>query len=84
MAADVVERVLATGGDMYLDTHQHHLPWWQLSLLDVKAALLLLVVMVLVLTGMVLKGLYVLLLAFGIRMQSHFKIANNKGKDKAM
>ncbi len=39
LAADVVERVIATGGEHYLDTHQHKLTWWQLSLLDVKACL---------------------------------------------
>ena len=36
VAADVVERVLATGGEMYLETHEQHLRWWQLSMLDVK------------------------------------------------
>ncbi len=39
LAADVVERVIATGGEHYLETHQHKLTWWQLSLLDVKACL---------------------------------------------
>ncbi len=38
LAADVVERVLITDGDMYLETLQHALSWWQLSLLDVKAS----------------------------------------------
>lgn len=36
LAADVVERVIATGGDPYLATKMHSLSWWQLSLLDVK------------------------------------------------
>ena len=35
VAADV-ERVLATEGEMYLETHEQHLKWWQLSVLDVK------------------------------------------------
>ncbi|DBB07554.1 TPA: hypothetical protein ACH3X3_009010 [Trebouxia sp. C0006] len=35
-AADVVERVIATGGEHYLETHQHRLTWWQLSLLDAE------------------------------------------------
>lgn len=39
LAADVVERVLMTGGDTYLETRQHALHWWQLCLLDVKLAL---------------------------------------------
>ena len=36
LAADVIERVLATSGEKYLDTPEHELTWWQLSLLDVK------------------------------------------------
>ena len=40
LAADIVERVLATDGEMYLDIREHKLTWWQLSLLDVKLALL--------------------------------------------
>ena len=39
LAADVVEGVIATSGDRYLETRHHALPWWQLSLLDVKAFL---------------------------------------------
>ena len=34
-AADVVEHVLATGGEDYLDTAEHLYSWWQLALLDV-------------------------------------------------
>lgn len=36
VAADVVEQVLRTGAERYLETMQHKLTWWQLSLLDVK------------------------------------------------
>lgn len=36
LAADVVEHVLDTEGDLYMHTKQHALSWWQLSLLDVK------------------------------------------------
>ena len=43
LAADIVERVIATGGDPYLNTKERDLRWWQLSLLDVKAFLLLVV-----------------------------------------
>lgn len=39
LAADVVERVLMTGGDAYLETRHHALHWWQLCLLDVKLAI---------------------------------------------
>ena len=45
LAADVVERVIATGGEQYLETHQHELTWWQLSLLDVKACLAVVVLL---------------------------------------
>ena len=45
LAADVVERVIATGGEHYLETHQHKLTWWQLSLLDVKACLAVVVLL---------------------------------------
>ncbi|KAA6426439.1 MAG: UDP-Glycosyltransferase glycogen phosphorylase [Trebouxia sp. A1-2] len=36
LAADFVERVVATAGETYLDTQAQTLSWWQLSLLDVK------------------------------------------------
>lgn len=61
LAADVVERVLATDGDMYLETMQHALSWWQLSLLDVKAFLLSAALLVVGLLGGMLYGVYVLL-----------------------
>ena len=59
LAADVVERALATGGENYLETRQHRLSWWQLSLLDVYSLLTL--------TAMVMVGLAALLvkMAFG-------------------
>ena len=36
LAADIVEQVILTGGDGYLNTREPYLSWWQLSLLDVK------------------------------------------------
>ncbi len=59
LAADVVERALATGGENYLETRQHRLSWWQLSLLDVD--------LLLTFTASELVGLVVLLvkMAFG-------------------
>ena len=30
LAGDVVERVIATEGDKYLDTREQELTWWQL------------------------------------------------------
>lgn len=41
LAADIVERAIATGGEQYLQTQEHTLSWWQLSLLDVMAFLVL-------------------------------------------
>lgn len=38
-AADVVERVILTEGEDYLETQQHTLWWWQLAMLDVKVFL---------------------------------------------
>ena len=35
-AAGIVEQVLATNGEDYLETRQSKLYWWQLALLDVK------------------------------------------------
>ena len=40
-AADVVEHVLATGGEGYLETAEHLYTWWQLALLDVFLVLFL-------------------------------------------
>ena len=51
LAADVVEGVLATGADPYLETRMHSLSWWQLSLLDVKVFLAAVVTAVVVLLG---------------------------------
>lgn len=41
LAADVVERVVATGGEQYLETQMGSLSWWQLAMFDVKLALAL-------------------------------------------
>ena len=38
-AADIVEHVIATGGENYLETRHSKLHWWQLALLDVKLVL---------------------------------------------
>ena len=61
LAADIVERVLATDGDMYLETAQHTLSWWQLSLLDVKAFLSMVALLVLGMLGFIAYGVCVLL-----------------------
>ena len=49
VAADIVEQVLATKGDRYRETHERHLYWWQLSLVDVKLFLAALVALSVVL-----------------------------------
>jgi len=61
LAADVVEQALATGGDRYLETQQHKLTWWQMSLLDVKLFLTILFIAVLLILGVVVKFLGLLL-----------------------
>ncbi len=61
LAADVVEQALATGGDRYLETQQHKLTWWQMSLLDVKLFLTILVIAVLIILGVAIKYLGLLL-----------------------
>ena len=61
LAADVVEQALATEGDRYLETQQHKLTWWEMSLLDVKLFLTILFIAVLVILGVVIKLLGLLL-----------------------
>ncbi len=61
LAADVVEQALATGGDRYLETQQHKLTWWQMSLLDVKLFLTVLFIAVLIILGVAIKFLGLLL-----------------------
>ena len=39
LAADVVDKVLATGGALYLHTADSKLAWYQLALLDIYARL---------------------------------------------
>ena len=39
LAADVVEKVILTGGEPYLDTRESSLHWTQLALLDVYGVL---------------------------------------------
>ncbi|KAK9817353.1 hypothetical protein WJX74_010772 [Apatococcus lobatus] len=57
-AADVVEKVLLTGGEDWLQTGQHTLTWWQNSLLDVYAALSLVAAAILSLVSLVCWGIY--------------------------
>lgn len=53
-AADVVEQVLATNGEDYLETRQSKLYWWQLALLDVKLFLGVAMSLLLCCAGLVL------------------------------
>ena len=55
LAADVVERVVVTKGEPYLQTRQHELHWWQLSLLDVYFVLALAFLIMLGLTASVVR-----------------------------
>ena len=57
-AADVVEHVIATGGEDYLETRQSSLYWWQLALFDVKLVLGLGVVVVVATLGFVVWLVY--------------------------
>lgn len=75
LAADVVERVLATGGDDYLSTAEHTLSWWQLSLVDVKLFLLT--------TSCLLLALVVGLLSAGRHMLSKRCRGRYTNKSKA-
>ena len=57
LAADVVEQVLRTGGDPYLQTMEHTLTWWQLSLIDVKLFIAMCVVLIVGMVGATLWAL---------------------------
>ena len=65
LAADVVERVLLTGGEKYLDTREHEMAWWQLSLLDVKLVLAVIVIVLLCVLCMLTWWLGVGIIAVG-------------------
>ena len=56
--ADIVEKVLLTEGEEYLQTGQHTLVWWQNSLLDVYAVIALMAAMVLALIIWAVWGLW--------------------------
>lgn len=75
LAADVVERVLDTGGEPYLETKQHQLSWWQLSLLDVHLVLALIVSLVMglmaLLVWMVVPAGFRLLMTSGALFGGH-------------
>ena len=76
LAADIVDRAIATDGDLYLQTWQHTMSWWQLSLLDVKAFLLL--------VGVIGVSLLVLTIRFAwimvARIAKYAKAAQSKQK----
>jgi ABC-type multidrug transport system fused ATPase/permease subunit len=72
VAADVVEQVLRTGAEPYLETMQHKLSWWQLSLLDVKLFLAAVASLVIVLALFVVASV-VRVCAKGIQTRSSFQ-----------
>lgn len=87
-AADVVERVIATGGDNYLQTQQSVLCWWQLAMLDVKLALGLGILVVIGLLGF---GLFLLTKVSNVlsrgtvrSMQGHSQFRSQPWKRKAL
>ena len=57
-AADVIEHVLSTGAENYLDTAEPLYSWWQLALVDVYAAVVL---GVLALLGFLLSAVWLLI-----------------------
>ena len=61
LAADVVEQVLRTGGDPYLQTMEHALTWWQLSLIDVKLFMTMCAVLIVGMVGTILWALILML-----------------------
>ena len=65
LAADVVERVIATGGEPYLEVRAKDMSWWQLSLLDVKLLLAVVVLLVLALLGALLYAVFCGLAVYG-------------------
>jgi len=81
VAADVVELVLRTGAEPYLETMQHKLSWWQLSLLDVKLFLAAAVSLVVILALCVVASV-VRVCVKGIQARSSFqkKLAWWRGK----
>ncbi len=81
LAADIVERVIATGGEHYLETHAHTLSRWQLSLLDVKAFLAVAAILAVSLLAVIVFKLGRLLLTNGKRVwhaQAQTKVAKGK------
>lgn len=67
-AADVVERVVATDGEDYLETRQSKLSWWQLSMLDVKLFLGVAIFAIVGLLGIVMWVVCKVLLKGALRM----------------
>lgn len=66
-AADIIEKVLLTQGEDYLQTEQHTLAWWQNSLLDVYAVIALMGALILASVTLGAWGLYKAIRRFGPR-----------------
>ena len=79
LAADVVERAIATGGEPYLEVRAKDMQWWQLSLLDVK---LFLTGVALALLAIVAALLYGLFLGLGAGSSLGYSYVMH-GKEKA-
>lgn len=83
LAADVVERVLFTDGDRYLWPHGDAMPWWQLSLLDVKAFLGVAALLIGSLVGLICIGVARMVLA-GCRHLWHGVAQSKVHKQKSV
>ena len=80
LAADVIENVLVTEGDNYLVTPEHEYTWWQLSLLDVKAFLLAVVLLVLGCVALVVRWIAKLLASKSSWLSSWISVNGQKRK----
>lgn len=79
LAADIVERAIATGGEPYLEVRAKDMPWWQLALLDVKLFLAVVALALLVIVAALLYGLF---LGFGAGSSLGYRYVMH-GKQKA-
>ena len=80
LAADVVERVLLTDGEKYLDTRELELAWWQLSMLDVKLLLAVIATVLMCILGTLTWWLVVGFLALGRLLFSYVtQVEKQKG-----
>ena len=81
LAADIVERVVATRAEPYLETRKHSLTWWQLALLDVKLFLLMTAAVMIVAIGVLVWCIVravIVALAMTVGFGKHQSVSNDK------